>query len=204
MKLCLLNQKGGVGKSTVGISLAWELARRGRRILVADGDVNGMCVQAAAVAERNGAAHPRVIRFRVGWRPPENLEDLLIDTPAGGEHGLTELHREALRLADLVVVPVSPGLDVWALERTIDLVRATPGVRGFLLVSQKDASELGDALRGVLRGHGLEILRSEVSYGQTWRKAPLAGLGVTQYRPHSPAAAELRELLAELERKGRS
>lgn len=36
MIFALLNQKGGVGKSTLSIHIAAELAKRGRRIMLVD------------------------------------------------------------------------------------------------------------------------------------------------------------------------
>jgi hypothetical protein len=118
-----------------------------------------------------------------------------------GEHGLTDLHREALRFSEVALVPVTPGLDVWALEETVRFILAAK-VKGALLVSQNDGGELGRELRGVLQGHGLPVLRTEVSYGQTWKKAHLAGMGVTLFRPHSSASRELRALLVELRALG--
>jgi chromosome partitioning protein len=41
--LSILNEKGGVGKTTVVVNLVGELARRGRRVLVIDNDPQGNC-----------------------------------------------------------------------------------------------------------------------------------------------------------------
>lgn len=206
MNLVLLSQKGGVSKSTLAMAVAWEWHAQNRRVLLVDADVNAVCVTAAQVAERNGAPRPEVLRMPRALRAHlmkagPRFQDVVVDTPAG----MGALQLEALTLADVALVPVTPGLDVWALNETVEAVRRAQvghsrGLRGALVVSQRvPGTELGDRLRGVLEETGMPVFRAEVGFRQTWAKSSLAGLGVAQYRPKSAAADELRALLLELE-----
>jgi len=54
MKISVVNQKGGVGKTTTAISLAWELANRGRHVLLVDADSQGSCSVALGIDDSPG------------------------------------------------------------------------------------------------------------------------------------------------------
>ena len=104
----IANPKGGVGKSTAATNLAGYFARRGHATMLGDLDR-----QQSALAWLD--VRPGVLPRILSWdrsdekvaRPPKGVTHVVLDTPAG-LHG--HALRDAIRLADRVIIPVQPSL----------------------------------------------------------------------------------------------
>ena len=120
------NPKGGVGKSTLSTNIAGYFASQGHAVMLGDAD------RQQSSALWLGLRPPEARRIQ-SWdfstdniaRPPKGTTHVVLDTPAG-LHG--KLFREALKLADKVLVPLQPSIfDIYATREFIDELRELKG-----------------------------------------------------------------------------
>lgn len=194
--------KGGVGKSTVALTLATTLHAAKHRVLVADCDPQGTCRAWAARAADEGHEGPAVVALdgrqlrRDLERVAAGVDVVIVDTPPR----LGADARAAMLVADLVLLPTTPGAaDLWALQETIAVlaeVRAMRDVRAAVVLNRLDRTTLARLAREAAAELDVPTLSATLGARVAFGEAILAGLGVVQHAPESVAADEARKLTA--------
>src|SRR5664280_2488264 len=118
-----LNQKAGVGKTTLATNIATALARQGHRVLFVDANQQGSALDWSAA--RKGE-----LLFPVVGLPKDTLHReipalgssydwVVIDGPPR----VYSVAKSAIAASDIVVIPVQPSpCDVWAAKEIVDLI----------------------------------------------------------------------------------
>jgi chromosome partitioning protein len=210
MIIGVLNQKGGVGKTTIAVNVAACLAMRSKRVLLVDADPQGSSLAWSAAREAPplfsvvGMAKPTLHR-----EMPEIARDydvVVID----GAPRVNDLGRAAILASDTILIPVQPSpYDVWA---SVDIIKILKEARSlganvkaaFVITRKIPNTVLGREVTEALSEHELPVLAAQIYQRQCYATTAGEGLTVIEMKPteksHREAAEEVRNLVEELVR----
>lgn len=134
--VAVLNQKGGVGKTTLAVNLAAAAHVDGKRTLLVDMDMQGSAAEwFAARADSSPLAGLVVVKMDRRLTVPKFRElaggyDFVV---LDGPPRLDEVTSSAAVASDVVLIPVSPGpFDLWATSSTIKTLDSADEIRAQL------------------------------------------------------------------------
>ena len=198
-----LNQKGGVGKTTLAIHLATVFAECDTVLLV-DADPQGSALDWRAQCATDSAfpvvGLPKPTLHREIGVIGENYDWVLIDGPPRA----TALARSAVAASDLVLIPVQPSpFDLWASRDILDILEECSVVRPdlqarFVVNRLFVRTRLGSEVRGALAMLPVAALRTAIRNRTEYAKAVREGRTAIETVPTSAAANDFRALADEI------
>lgn len=204
MIVSFLNQKGGVGKTTLALNVAAERARTGRRVLVIDADPQGSALDWAAARDISPLVTvvglPRPTIHREVGDLARGYDDVIIDGPPR----VTDLARSAIAAADLVVVPVQPSpYDVWAADEVVKLIGEATSFKEnlksvFVINRRITKTAIGRDVAAALAAYPLPLASTVIAQRVVYAEAAARGLAVFEIEENGPAAHEIELLTTEL------
>ncbi|MCJ2181723.1 ParA family protein [Novosphingobium sp. 1949] len=196
--IAIVSQKGGSGKTTLTLHLATSAVYAGKQATIIDTDPQAT---AAAWGDWRGEFLPEVVTC-----PPVRLfstverarrggaEVVVIDTPPHGDTA----SREAVRLADLVLIPTKArAFDLHALEATAGLMAyaSKPAYVVFNAVPARASRMLEEAARSA-QSLGLKVCPIHFGERAAFHRSSGTGEVATEIEPDGKAAGEVAALWA--------
>jgi chromosome partitioning protein len=215
--IAIVAQKGGAGKTTLAVHLAVAAMRAGENVALLDTDPQGSAIAWSNARASSNGASSRAKRL-IG-----ELTVVAIDA-ADVTGAIAEAHRDGytlvlidtaprtaplaaaiVRAASFVLIPQRPSaFDLAALDRTVAIVNAAKTPALIVLNACPSRAPEVDEAREVCKGHGLDVAAVAIGDRRAFARAVQTGRAVEEFSPRSPAAAEIRDLWALIDRRSKT
>jgi chromosome partitioning protein len=204
MIIGVLNQKGGVGKTTLAVNVSATLALRGLRVLLVDADPQGSSL--AWSAARSAAllfpvvGMPKPTLHRDMPEVARDYDAVVID----GAPRVNDLGRAAILASDVILIPVQPSpYDVWAAADTVQLIREAQQFKeslkaAFVINRKIVGTAIGRDVASALEHFEIPVLPAALSQRVIYAESAAQGLAVAEVAPNSEATRELAALVLSL------
>ena len=196
--------KGGSGKSTVSFNLAVWLAMAETDVLLVDADPQATLSDVVEVRNEEGFEPVLTVKDASALvkKQLKGFDEVLIDV---GTADIASL-KEALRLADRVVIPVPPSqADIWSTQRFLRFLDdAVEGKRPELLafINRADTHhairESDEAAAALVSLSGVKYVKPRLSQRTVFRRSFSEGLAVFELDPRGKGAREFYALTSAL------
>ena len=204
MVISFLNQKGGVGKTTVSFNVVCELASRGKKVLFVDSDLQGSASLLNEARESDlgfpivSIANPSI--NKAVQQIKTDYEYIVID----GIPSISKITQSTILASDVVVVPMQPsGVDVWATESLIEMVDAArvlnPDVVVGIVLNRFDGNRvLAKGILDMVEQTDWQVFDTAIGNRAVFQKSVTYGKSVAELERNGKADMEIKSLVNEI------
>jgi chromosome partitioning protein len=163
--IAILNQKGGVGKTTLATNIATKFHLDGEKVLLVDSDPQGSARDwhACGNSELSVVGLDRPTLDKDVQKISGGFDWIIID----GAPQLSNMAVSAIKCADLIIIPVHPSpYDIWASADLVEIIKTrhqlTDGTPKacFLISKQIGNTLLTKEVNEVLGTHSFPVMKS--------------------------------------------
>ena len=206
MIISVLNQKGGVGKTTLSINLASAFALAGESTLLIDADPQSSALDWQASREGDtlfpvvGMARATLHKDVPGLQSQH--QKVVIDGPPR----VNDLAKSAILASDLIIIPVQPSpYDIWAADEIVKLIEESmmfkPELKARFVVNRLvSKTAIGREVAAALKDYPFQVFETAITQRVVFAESAAAGISVMEFAPKGPAALEIQALVQEIER----
>lgn len=201
--ICVAQQKGGAGKTTLVTNLAIAYLADGKRVGLLDTDPQGslgkwLDIREETLPENENLQFATATAYGISraLRGMRNAADvILVDTPPKADSDI----RQVLREADLVLIPVAASqADVWATHDVLDLADRAGTPTHIVMNRTRSGTRVGDDVAEAVAGLGATPLQATLANRVIYAEALGHGLGVMEVKRSGPAMQDVRALAGEV------
>jgi len=213
MIISVLNQKGGVGKTTLSIHIASTLALGGKSVLLIDADVQRSAMDWAASREIEPIFNVVGISTNHIHKEVRLLEAKYDFIVIDGPPRVYDVAKSAIAASDIVLIPLQPSpYDVWSAKEVVDLigeVKETLSMyktlkAAFVINRKIQNTVIGRDVEEALQPYNIPVLKTHLYQRVIYAETAARGTSAIEEDPDSLAGKEIKELVEELIRYAKS
>lgn len=215
--VAFVNQKGGVGKSTLATNTAAILSETYRVVLL-DTDEQGSSELWCNARDEDFAENYKVRGFSKHYKKTVNasavsidLQDiaagcdiLVVDTPGRNEF----VSLGVISAANVVIIPLTPGnYSLWSSDATMQLIQKVATIRSGdfaarFLLNRRDKRKVSDEMEQALSAFDIPLMKTAIGNRNIYENSS-GGLSVLEIGARTASdregQREMREMVGEIE-----
>lgn len=215
--VAFVNQKGGVGKSTLATNTAAILSESYRVVLL-DTDEQGSSELWCNARDEDFAGNYKVRGFSKHYKKTVNasavtidLEDIaggcdiiVVDTPGRNEF----VSLGVISASNLVIIPLTPGnYSLWSSDATMQLIQKVAAIKSGdfaarFLLNRRDKRKVSGDMKQALSGFDIPLMETTVGNRNIYENSS-GGLSVLEIGARTASdregQREMREMVGEIE-----